>query len=56
MDSYIDPTEEDFKAFVARYPGAAAFLEMIGDSVCKQAVRHRQVAVETSRLLRCSDF
>jgi uncharacterized protein (DUF1330 family) len=49
----IGPSEESWdSAFVARYPTAAAFLEMITDDKYRQAVVHRQAAVETSRLVR----
>ena len=40
-------------AFVAYYPTASAFLEMVTDSDYKIAVKHRQAAVADSRLLRC---
>ncbi len=40
-------------AFIARYPTAHAFLEMISDPAYAQAVVHRQAAVKTSRLIRC---
>ncbi|MEO0372230.1 MAG: DUF1330 domain-containing protein [Pseudomonadota bacterium] len=40
-------------AFIARYPTAHAFLEMISDPAYAEAVIHRQAAVETSRLIRC---
>ncbi|MEE2526607.1 DUF1330 domain-containing protein [Hyphobacterium sp. HN65] len=40
-------------AFIARYPSAAAFLEMVTDPVYqKDAVPHRQAAVRDSRLIR----
>lgn len=39
-------------AFIAHYPGAAAFLAMIADADYKKAVIHRQAAVLTSRLVR----
>ncbi|MEM6588648.1 MAG: DUF1330 domain-containing protein [Pseudomonadota bacterium] len=39
--------------FVARYPTAHAFLEMISDPAYADAVIHRLAAVETSRLMRC---
>ena len=39
--------------FIARYPSAHAFLEMVTDPVYREAVVHRQAAVETSRLIRC---
>ena len=51
----IGPREERWDAaFVARYPSAAAFLEMVADPDYRKAVVHRQAAVETSRLIRTS--
>lgn len=41
-------------AFVARYPSAHAFLEMVTDADYRRAVIHRQAAVRTSRLIRCA--
>lgn len=43
-------------AFVARYPNSAAFMEMVTDPDYRNAVKHRQAAVEDSRLLRCSEL
>jgi len=40
-------------AFVALYPDAHAFLEMVTDPAYRLAVVHRQAAVATSRLIRC---
>ena len=40
-------------AFIARYPTAHAFLDMISDPDYAKAVVHRQAAVRTSRLIRC---
>lgn len=52
----IGPREERWDAiFVARYPSAAAFLEMITDPVYRDAVKHRQAAVLDSRLIRTKD-
>lgn len=49
----IGPGEERWDAmFVARYPAAGAFLEMVTDPVYREAVKHRQAAVLTSRLIR----
>ena len=49
----IGPTDELWDAvFVARYPNAAAFLEMVTDEAYRKAVVHRQAAVATSRLIR----
>lgn len=39
-------------AFIAAYPTAGAFLEMVTDPVYRQAVKHRQAGVEDSRLIR----
>ena len=41
--------------FVARYPSAAAFLEMVTDPDYRIAVRHRQAAVLDSRLIRTAE-
>lgn len=49
----IGPEDERWDtAFVAFYPTAGAFLEMVTDPVYQQAVKHRQAAVQTSRLIR----
>jgi uncharacterized protein (DUF1330 family) len=49
----IGPADEHWDiAFVARYPTAAAFLEMVTDPVYRLAVVHRQAAVDDSRLIR----
>jgi|SRR6185369_6739347 len=49
----IGPPEERWDVcFIAEYPSVAAFVEMIRDSVYREAVKHRQAAVETSRLIR----
>lgn len=51
----IGPQGERWDAiFVASYPNSGAFLEMVTDPVYRQAVIHRQAAVETSRLIRCN--
>ena len=39
-------------AFIAEYPNAAAFLAMITDPDYREHVKHRQAAVEDSRLIR----
>jgi uncharacterized protein (DUF1330 family) len=41
--------------FVARYPTAGAFLEMVTDPLYRKAVKHRQAAVLDSRLLRMAE-
>ena len=50
----IGPADERWDlVFVARYPSAAAFLEMVTDPVYREAVKHRTAAVSDSRLVRC---
>ncbi len=39
-------------AFIAEYPDMQAFVDMLRDPVYREAVKHRQAAVEDSRLLR----
>ena len=51
----IGPGERWDYAFIARYPHAAAFLEMVTDPVYREAVKHRQAAVLDSRLIRLGD-
>ncbi|MGB5345892.1 MAG: DUF1330 domain-containing protein [Woeseia sp.] len=41
--------------FVARYPTAGAFLEMVTDPEYRKAVKHRQAAVLDSRLIRTAE-
>ena len=49
----IGPQEERWDlVFIAEYPGADAFIEMVHDPVYREAVQHRQAAVEDSRLIR----
>ena len=49
----IGPTDErwDF-VFIAEYPNIDAFVEMIRDPVYREVVKHRQAAVQDSRLIR----
>ncbi|MGB7317079.1 MAG: DUF1330 domain-containing protein [Planktotalea sp.] len=50
----IGPEGEAWDAiFIARYPTAHAFLDMVTDSDYRAAVVHRQASVLTSRLIRC---
>lgn len=42
--------------FIARYPTAGAFLEMVTDPDYREAVKHRQAAVLDSRLIRTADL
>jgi uncharacterized protein (DUF1330 family) len=46
------PTERWDLAFIAEYPSANAFLEMIADLRYREHVKHRQAAVADSRLIR----
>ena len=49
----IGPSHERWDhCFIAEYPDVAAFVEMIRDPVYREAVKHRQAAVEDSRLIR----
>jgi len=49
----IGPENERWDhCFIAEYPTVAAFVEMIRDPVYREAVKHRQAAVEDSRLIR----
>jgi uncharacterized protein (DUF1330 family) len=49
----IGPSDERWDlCFIAAYPSVAAFVEMIRDPVYREAVKHRQAAVEDSRLIR----
>lgn len=49
----IGPNDEHWDlAFIARYPTAGAFLEMVTDPQYREAVKHRQAAVLDSRLIR----
>ena len=51
----IGPGDEAWDhVFIARYPTAHAFLEMVTDPAYRKAVVHRQAAVATSRLIRCA--
>jgi uncharacterized protein (DUF1330 family) len=45
-------TERWDVVFIAEYPSVDAFVEMIRDEVYREAVKHRQAAVEDSRLIR----
>lgn len=51
------PTDEVWDAaFIARYPHAGAFFEMVTDADYREAVKHRTAAVATSRLIRMAEF
>lgn len=51
----IGPGDERWDlVFVAEYPSADAFIEMVRDPAYREAVKHRQAAVEDSRLIRLS--
>lgn len=49
----IGPQSERWdRCFIAEYPETDAFASMIRDPVYREAVKHRQAAVEDSRLIR----
>ena len=49
----IGPQDERWDhCFIAEYPSVAAFVEMLRDPAYREAVKHRQAAVEDSRLVR----
>ncbi|MCB1461553.1 MAG: DUF1330 domain-containing protein [Nitratireductor sp.] len=49
----IGPADERWDlCFIAEYPSGEAFITMLRDPDYRHAVRHRQAAVETSRLIR----
>ena len=49
----IGPDDENWDiAFIAEYPSGQAFIDMIRDEDYRKAVKHRQAAVKTSRLIR----
>ncbi|MEM8785070.1 MAG: DUF1330 domain-containing protein [Pseudomonadota bacterium] len=43
-------------AFIARYPNAGSFMEMLTDPDYQKAVVNRQAAVEDSRLIRMAEL
>ena len=49
-------TENWDTIFIAHYPSASAFLAMVTDADYREAVKHRQAAVLTSRLVRCQQM
>ena len=52
----IGPADKQWDMmFIARYPTAGAFLEMVTDPDYRIAVKHRQAAVLDSRLIRTAD-
>lgn len=49
----IGPADEQWDiCFIAEYPNAESFIAMLRDPDYRQAVKHRQAAVKTSRLIR----
>ncbi len=49
----IGPADERWDlCFIAQYPSVEAFVEMVRDPIYREAVKHRQAAVEDSRLIR----
>ena len=53
----IGPSDERWDhCFIAEYPSVSAFVEMIRDPAYREAVKHRQAAVEDSRLIRLASL
>lgn len=53
----IGPANERWDyCFIAYYPSAGAFLAMVTDPIYREAVKHRQAAVEDSRLIRMGEL
>jgi len=51
----IGPADEAWDlAFIARYPTAQSFVDMLRDPDYNRATRHRTAAVADSRLVRCA--
>jgi len=51
----IGPSEDTWDlAFIARYPTAQNFVDMLRDDDYQRATRHRTAAVADSRLVRCA--
>lgn len=51
----VGPGDERWElAFVARYPTAQAFIDMVKNADYQKAVRHRTAATADSRLIRCA--
>ena len=53
----IGPSEEkwDF-CFIAEYPSPGAFVSMVKDPDYREAMKHRQLAVQDSRLIRMASL
>jgi len=53
----IGPKRETWDiCFIAQYPSAATFVEMALDPTYREAMQHRQAAVEDSRLVRLTSL
>ncbi len=51
----IGPSDETWDlAFIARYPTAQSFVDMLRDPDYQRATRHRTAATADSRLIRCA--
>lgn len=49
----IGPSEENWDfCFIAEYPSPGAFVSMVKDPEYREAMKHRQLAVRDSRLIR----
>lgn len=55
QQTLIGPADERWDlVFIAEYPNQQAFIDMLKDPEYREAVKHRQAAVEDSRLIRTS--
>ena len=51
--SLIGPSDKNWDfCFIAEYPSAEAFVSMVMDPDYREAMKHRQISVEDSRLIR----
>ena len=51
--SLIGPSDENWDfCFIAEYPSAEAFVSMVKDPDYREAMKHRQISVKDSRLIR----
>ena len=51
--SLIGPRDENWDfCFIAEYPSANAFVSMLKDPNYREAMKHRQISVRDSRLIR----
>ena len=55
--SLIGPSDENWDfCFIAEYPSANAFVSMLKDPDYREAMKHRQISVRDSRLIRMASL